>query len=168
VKVDVIVETPAGSRNKYELDPASGRMKLDRTLYASLRLPADYGFVVDTLSGDGDALDALVVAPEPTFPGCLVFCQPIAVLHMRDQAAEDSKILAVPATERMVGWHDLGDVPAALREEIGHFFTVYKSLDRDKWTEVVGWSGRSEAEREIKRAQARWRQGRPGGGRGAA
>src|SRR5438094_1464901 len=95
--VDVFIEIPRGSRTKYELDRSSGHIRLDRVLFSSVHYPADYGFVVDTLGGDGDPLDAIVVVEEPTFPGCIVPARPIGTLGMRDEKGDDEKILTVPA-----------------------------------------------------------------------
>src|SRR2546423_7145328 len=94
--IDVLVEIPRGSRNKYEFDHSKGRIKLDRVLYSSVHYPTDYGLIPETLSPDGDELDALVMVEEPTFPGCLVSARPIGVLIMQDEKGEDSKVLAVP------------------------------------------------------------------------
>src|SRR5437667_11454799 len=93
--IDVLVEIPRGSRNKYEFDHSKGRIKLDRVLYSSVHYPTDYGLIPETLSPDGDELDALVMVEEPTFPGCLVSARPIGVLIMQDEKGEASKILAV-------------------------------------------------------------------------
>src|SRR5438309_5202184 len=97
--VDVLVEIPRGSRQKYELDQKTGRMRLDRVLFSSVHYPADYGFVMDTLGGDGDPLDALVVVEEPTFSGCIIPARPIGTLFMRDEHGDDEKILAVPVRD---------------------------------------------------------------------
>jgi inorganic pyrophosphatase len=154
--VDVIVETPMGSRNKYEMDPKTGRIRLDRMLFTSTRYPLDYGFIPGTLAEDGDPLDALVWLEEPTFPGCLVRVRPIAVFWMTDEHGPDAKVLTVPAQDpRMSGFRDLGDVPAHLTAEIGHFFDIYKALEPGKSTDVRGWQDRIAAEQVIKEAQAR-------------
>src|SRR5246500_5913975 len=95
--VDALVETPQGSRNKYEMDPKSGRIRLDRMLFTSTRYPLDYGFITGTLAEDGEPLDALVWLEEPTFPGCLVTVRPIAVFWMSDEKGPDAKLLGVAA-----------------------------------------------------------------------
>src|SRR5438477_10061304 len=97
--VDVLVEIPRGSRTKFELDQTTGRIRLDRVLFSSVHYPADYGFVMDTIGGDGDPLDALIVVEEPTFPGCVVPSRPIGTLLMRDEHSDDEKILGVPVGE---------------------------------------------------------------------
>jgi inorganic pyrophosphatase len=154
--IQVIVEIPQGSRNKYEMDHDRGRIRLDRMLFTSTRYPADYGFVTGTLAEDGDPLDALVLLGEPTFPGCEITARPVGVFWMRDEHGPDAKILAVPSRDpRYADVRDLGDVPAHLLDEIGHFFDVYKQLEPGKGTDVRGWQGRDAAEQEIRDAVAR-------------
>ena len=97
--VDVFVEIPKGSRAKYEFDKATGRIRLDRVLFSSVHYPADYGFVWNTMGGDGDPLDALVVVEEPTFPGCIVPTRPIGTLLTKDSKGPDAKILGVPVCD---------------------------------------------------------------------
>ena len=91
--VEVTVEIPKGQRNKYEVDHATGRIRLDRMLFTSTRYPSDYGFIEDTLADDGDPLDALVLLEEPTFPGCLITCRVIGMFRMRDEMGLDDKVL---------------------------------------------------------------------------
>jgi inorganic pyrophosphatase len=159
--VDVIVEIPMGSRNKYEMDHKTGRIRLDRMLFTSTRYPMDYGFIQGTLAEDGDPLDALVWLEEPAFPGVVVSARPVAVFWMLDEQGPDGKVLTVPAHDaRMAGVRDLADVPAYLTAEIGHFFNIYKELEPGKSTDVRGWQDRTAAERVIKEAQARL--GKPG------
>jgi len=159
VSVEVIVEVPAGSRNKYEVDPDTGRVELERVIFAATRYPADYGFIPNTLGGDGDPLDALVLVDEPTFPGCHIRCHPIALLEMVDQEGDDEKVLLVPAFDSRTGWKDVGDVPKATLKEIAHFFQVYKDLDRGKFSEVKGWRGRAAAVKAIEAARLRYIRG---------
>ena len=154
LEFDVVVEVPKGSRNKYEMDAASGHIRLDRPLYSSVRYPADYGFITETLGGDGDPLDALVLVEEPTFPGCRIRCRAIGVLRTRDQKGHDAKVLALPTFDARE-WTDIDQVPRDLRDEIEHFFSIYKDLDPDKFSHVEGWSGRARAEREIEDARRR-------------
>jgi inorganic pyrophosphatase len=150
-----LIEIPKGSRNKYEYDENLGRVVLDRTLRSSLVYPCDYGFVLDTLGGDGDPLDVLVLVAAPTFPGCLIPCDPIGVLRMHDEAGDDPKILAVPHDDPV--WtrvNELHEVRQELLDEIAHFFEVYKDLDPDKSVTVEGWADRAEAERLVAEARA--------------
>ncbi|MHB8717937.1 MAG: inorganic diphosphatase [Candidatus Dormibacteria bacterium] len=153
--VDVLVEIPKGSRNKYEWDPELGAMRLDRELYTATRYPADYGHIVGSLGEDGDPLDALVQLGEPTFPGCYVRCRPIAVFWMHDEHGADAKVLMVPSGDARVTWNELEDVPQSLLLEISHFFAIYKELEPGKATDIGGWEGRAAAEREIQAAFAR-------------
>jgi inorganic pyrophosphatase len=156
VDIDVIVEIPQGSRNKYEMDHESGRIRLDRMLFTSTRYPLDYGFIPHTLAEDGDPLDALVILEEPTFPGCYVLSRPVAVFWMHDEHGPDAKILTVPAHDpRVDRVRDLDDVPAHLTAEIGHFFDIYKEIEPGKSTDTRGWQGRAAAELVIKDSLAR-------------
>jgi len=140
----VIVEIPKGSRNKYELDHETGRIRLDRMLFSPVHYPTDYGFVPDTLAEDGDPLDAMVAVSEPTFPGCVIPVKPIALFKMRDEKGiddkgPDQKLLVVPLTDPHWNYiHRIDQVPPHLLREIEHFFTVYKQLE-DKTVEAYGW-----------------------------
>jgi inorganic pyrophosphatase len=150
VQFDVTVEIPKGQRNKYELDHATGRIRLDRMLFTSTRYPADYGFIEHTLGMDGDPLDALVLLEEPTFPGCLITCRAIGMFRMTDEAGGDDKVLTVPATDpRMSHLMDIKDVSEFDQLEIQHFFETYKDLEPGKSVEGAEWVGREEAEAEI-------------------
>ena len=150
VQFDVLIEIPKGQRNKYELDHATGRMRLDRMLFTSTRYPHDYGFIEETLGEDGDPLDALVLLDEPTFPGCLIRCRALGMFRMTDEAGGDDKVLCVPATDpRMEHLRDIHHVPEFDRLEIEHFFQVYKDLEPGKSVEGATWAGRTEAEEEI-------------------
>src|ERR687892_2899026 len=109
---DVVVEIPEGSRNKYEMDHKSGRIRLDRMLFTATQYPADYGFVENSLGADGDPLDALVLVQEPTFPGCQIRCRAIGMFRMRDEAGGDDKVMCVPACDvRKSTMQDLEDIP---------------------------------------------------------
>jgi inorganic pyrophosphatase len=164
MEIDVTVEIPTGSRNKYEWDERMGRIRLDRRLYTATHYPADYGFINETMSGDGDALDCLVLVPEPTFPGCLICSRPIGVFWMEDEKGPDAKILAVPAGDAREGVADISDLPEHVLSEISHFFQIYKDLEPGKSTTVQGWEGHAVAEREIETARERYLSG-PGASR---
>ena len=154
-EVIVVVEIPQGSRNKYEMDAATGRIFLDRMLFSSTRFPADYGFIEGTLGGDGDALDAMVLAGEPTFPGCHIRVRPVGLFRMWDEKGSDEKILCVPL--RDPNWshvEELDDLLPTLRAEIEHFFAVYKALE-DKRVSTQGFGSRADALRLIAEARAR-------------
>ena len=105
MQFDVVIEIPKGSRNKYEVDHDSGRVKLDRYLYTAMGYPTDYGFIENTLGEDGDPLDALVLLPESVFPGCIVEARPVAMFQMTDEAGGDDKVLCVPAGDVALGPH---------------------------------------------------------------
>jgi inorganic pyrophosphatase len=160
--IEVVVEIPRGSRNKYELDKERGVLVLDRVLYSSVHYPTDYGFVTGTLALDGDALDALVVVNEPTFPGCHIIARPIGVLGMRDEKGPDQKILAVPVGDpRFADIRDLSGIGQHWLLEIENFFQTYKALE-PKWTEVVGWVDVDVAQRVIQEARKLHDQGLEG------
>ena len=156
--VTAVVEIPRGSRNKYEIDHDTGAVWLDRMLFTATHYPADYGFIPDTLGEDGDPLDILVLVTEPTFPGCHIRVRPIGAFLMEDQGDPDHKIIAVPAGDpRWAATTDIGDVPVHLRQELEHFFSVYKDLEEKK-TAALGWSGAADAARIIGEALERMRQ----------
>jgi inorganic pyrophosphatase len=153
-----LVEIPKGSRNKYEWDAELGAIKLDRFLFSSVVYPTDYGFIPDTLGEDGDALDAMVLVGEPTFPGCVIEVRAIAVLCMSDDEGQDDKVVCVPFADPH--WSDLEsleDIPRRLRVEIEHFFSIYKEPE-GKEVRVGGFRDRDEALRIIEAARERWRE----------
>jgi inorganic pyrophosphatase len=155
---DCIVEIPKGSRNKYEWDHERERLVLDRFLFSSVVYPTDYGFIPDTLGQDDDPLDVMICVSEPTFPGCLIHVKPIALFRMEDDKGIDDKVLAVPLTDP--GWNDkekLEDLAKPLRDEIGHFFSIYKDLEQKK-VKVDGWYSREEAVKEIEASRKRFRE----------
>lgn len=154
--VDVIIEIPKGSRNKYEYDKIRKVFKLDRMLFSSMHYPSDYGYVPDTLAEDEDPLDVLVLLTEPTFPGCLIESKPVGLFKMEDEKGLDHKILCVPVNDPQ--WnhiHKLSDVPPHLLIEIENFFDVYKELENKK-TAVDGWEDAPSARRVIREARRRF------------
>jgi inorganic pyrophosphatase len=158
VQFDVVIEIPKGSRNKYEVDHDTGRVKLDRYLYTAMGYPADYGFIENTLGEDGDPLDALVLLPEPLFPGCMIEVRPVAMFQMVDDAGGDDKVLCVPAGD--VRWDhikEIGDVSSFELEAIKHFFVHYKDLEPGKFVNAADWVGREEAEAEVLRSLERFK-----------
>lgn len=151
--LDVTIEIPAGGRNKYEIDHATGRVRLDRTLFTAMVYPADYGYIEGTLGKDGDPLDALVLLAEPAFPGVLVAIRPVGVFRMADEHGDDAKIIGVPKSDpRWDHVQDIDDVPAELTARIGHFFAHYKDLEPGKFVTVHGFAGRREAEQIVAEA----------------
>jgi inorganic pyrophosphatase len=160
----VVVEIPRGSRNKYEIDHETGRVFLDRRLFTATTYPADYGFVPDTLAGDGDPLDALVLLEDAVYPGVTVEARPVGLLWMQDEAGPDAKLICVPPKEpRWKGVEDLRDLPDELLEEIKHFFDVYKALEPDKYANTAGFENRKAAWREIETARAQYEANRSSG-----
>jgi len=156
VNVEVVIEIPKGQRNKYEMDHATGRIRLDRMLFTATRYPSDYGYIEDTLADDGDPLDALVLLDEPTFPGCLITCRVIGMFRMRDENGADDKVLCVPATDpRWEHLQDIYHVPEFDRLEIQHFFEVYKELEPGKSVEGSAWADRTAAEAEVEACRKR-------------
>lgn len=137
--LNIVVEVPKGSRNKYEYDEEIGAIKLDRFLFSSMVYPVDYGFVPNTLGADGDPLDAMVCVSEPTFPGCVIPSIPIGLFRMTDDGELDDKILCVPSQDP--NWNYIRSMDALatqLQEEIAHFFSVYKQPE-GKIVDVDGW-----------------------------
>jgi inorganic pyrophosphatase len=160
--IEVLIEIPKGSRNKYEFDHERGVMRLDRRLFSATVYPADYGFVPDTLGEDGDPLDALVLLEDPTFPGCLVVGKPVGVFWMEDDKGPDAKVICVPVHEPF--WDqvdDLDQVPDHVLAEIAHFFEVYKMLEPGKHSSTQGYGGREDAWRVIAEARVRGAEHRP-------
>jgi inorganic pyrophosphatase len=154
--LDVVIEIPRGSRNKYEYDHERHVIRLDRRLFTATVYPTDYGFVPDTLAEDGDPIDVLVLLEEPTFPGCWVEVRVVGVFWMEDEKGPDAKLLCVPSHDpNYDSMRDLGDVPQSLLDEIAHFFDVYKMLEPGKNTTTRGWEGAGAAYQEIDAGRAR-------------
>ncbi len=150
------IEIPKGSRNKYEFDTEEQVLKLDRFLFSSMVYPMDYGFVPETVAEDGDPLDVMVCVSEPTFPGCVIDVKPIALFRMEDEQQPDHKVLGVPRPDPTWNTLDtLDDLPKQLRDEIEHFFAVYKDLEQKKVT-VDGWYSREDAYEEIEASRRRY------------
>jgi inorganic pyrophosphatase len=150
----VVIEIPRGSRNKYEIDHVDGRAYLDRRLCTATVYPADYGFIPETLGGDGDPLDALVLLEDPVYPGILVEARPVGVLYMQDEAGEDAKVICVPPGEpRWADVHDISHLPPQLMAEIQHFFEIYKALEPNKYSSTEGIGNHEDAWREIEESR---------------
>jgi len=149
--VNVIVEIPKGSSNKYEVDAESGVIRLDRVLYSPLFYPCEYGYIPGTRYTDGDPLDAMVLCSHSTFPGCVLEAKPIALLLMKDEKGRDDKVLCVAVSDpRFTDVNRLEDIGDHLQREIMHFFEVYKQLE-EKSVEVLGWDGVKAAQDLIVR-----------------
>ncbi len=155
--IDVFVEVPMGSRNKYEWDHERHRFILDRMLFSAVRYPGDYGFIPETLAGDGDHLDALTILGEPTFPGCTIPGRVVGMLDMTDDKGPDEKVLCVPEHDpRWQHLRSLDDVPGHLLDEIAHFFSIYKDLEQKK-VDIHGWRSADEAFAVIDESRGRYR-----------
>ncbi len=147
--VNVIIEIPAGSKNKYEFDEELNTIKLDRVGYSAMAHPYDYGYIPETRSQDGDHLDAFVVLDHSVFPGCLVAARPVGMVKMVDDGENDEKIICVPAKDpRYDHITDLSQLSPHLPKEIQHFFEHYKDLQGKK-TEILGWEGAAAAKQMI-------------------
>lgn len=147
--VNVIVEIPKGSRNKYELDKETGIYHLSRVLYSPMIYPGDYGFIPRSYYEDGDPLDAIVLINEPTFVGCAIEARPVAIFKMLDKGEPDDKILCVPVHNPFFNHiTDLKQVPPHFLREVAHFFAVYKDLEGQR-TLALGWGDAEEAKRQI-------------------
>ncbi len=137
--INVLIEIPAGSKNKYEFDKDINAFALDRVLYASVQYPYDYGFIPNTLADDGDPLDGMVIMDQPTFSGCVIAARPIGMLEMIDGGDRDEKILCVPDKDpRYANVNSLKDIASHRLDEIAEFFRTYKNLEK-KVTEILGW-----------------------------
>jgi inorganic pyrophosphatase len=153
--VHCLVEIPKGSRNKYTWDEELGGIKLDRFLFSSVVYPTDYGFIQGTRSPKGTPLDAMVCVSAPTFPGCVIPVRVIAVFRTKDEAGQDDKLLCVPFEDP--NWshmETLDDLPGQLRQEIEHFFSIYK-VPEGKEVEIHGWENRDVAVRLLDEARER-------------
>lgn len=155
--VDVVIEIPQGSRNKYEYDPEIKAMRLDRVLHTAMHYPGDYGFVPDTLAEDGDEMDVVVLISSPTFPGCRVAARIVGALLMEDDNESDIKLLGVAVGDpRLRQIRSLQDVAPHLLAEVEHFFQAYKHLE-GKSTATAGWRDRAYARKMLMEAYARFK-----------
>lgn len=161
MEFDVTIEIPKGTRNKYVFDRSIGRIRLDRTLFTATQYPADYGFVEGTFGPNIDALDALVLVQEPTFPGCLIRCRSIGMFRMSDENGPTPKVVCVPTADlRLKNLREITDLDRFFRLEIQHFFEIYKAIEPGKSVDLGAelWVGRDVAEAEIRSAYERVRQ----------
>lgn len=158
--INVVIEIPAqAGMIKYEMDKDSGLLSVDRFMPTAMYYPANYGFVPNTLSGDGDPVDVLVITPTPVQAGVLIRARAVGILNMEDESGLDRKILALPikkACPQFAQIEKLEDVPDILRRSIVHFFEQYKALEAGKWVKVSGWEGVSAAKAEIEESAKRY------------
>ena len=154
--IDAVVEIPFRSRNKYETDEKTGRIRLNRVLYTAMGYPAEYGIVENTLADDGDPLDILIIATEPTYPGCIVPARVVGYLTMYDDGREDCKLISVVDTDPRYGdIHNLTDVSPFILEEIHNFFENYKQLEKTSVV-VKDYHSKEEALKLIEECKERY------------
>src|SRR6478609_3267269 len=150
---NVVIEIPMNADPvKYEVDKESGAIYVDRFMTTSMHYPANYGYVPQTLSGDGDPVDVLVISPYALPPGVVCPCRPLGILMMEDEAGVDGKVLAVPTDKVLpiyTHWKSIDDVNAMRLKTIAHFFEHYKDLEAGKWVKILGWKGLDEARKEV-------------------
>ncbi|NNC47818.1 MAG: inorganic diphosphatase [Sphingomonas sp.] len=148
-ELNVFIEVPIGGEPvKYEFDKASGTMMVDRILHTPMRYPTNYGFIPQTLCDDGDPLDCLVMTRWSLLPGTVIRARPVGVLHLEDEAGGDEKLLAVPVTKVSPYYENVEnytDLPPIVVEQINHFFTHYKDLEKEKWVRIGRWGDRDDA-----------------------
>jgi len=150
---NVIIEIPMNSDPiKYEVDKESGALFVDRFMGTAMHYPCNYGYIPQTIAGDGDPVDVLVITPFPLVHGSVISCRAIGVLQMEDEGGEDAKLLAVPE-DRILPiyshWQKPEDLHPLTLNQIKHFFEHYKDLEKGKWVKVRGWGGVADAHKEI-------------------
>lgn len=156
--VEALIEIPFGSRNKYEVDKSTGRIRLDRVLYSAMAYPAEYGYIENTLAPDGDPLDILVICTEPTVPGCIVPARVLGYLATMDRGKEDYKLIAVADCDpRYDNVHKLEDLPPFILDEISNFFQNYKVL-QNMQVDVWGYFSLDATMQIIEQCRERYRQ----------
>ena len=150
---NVVIEIPMNADPiKYEVDEESGAIFVDRFMGTAMHYPTNYGYVPQTISGDGDPVDVLVITPFPLIPGVVVTCRPIGILKMEDEGGVDGKVLAVPTDKILpiyTHWQKPEDINPLRLKQIAHFFEHYKDLEPGKWVKVLGWEGVDAAKQEI-------------------
>ncbi len=154
-EINVFIEIPQGVSVKYELDKDSGVIFVDRFLFTEMEYPFNYGFVPNTLAGDGDPIDVLVLSSKPVVPGVVIPSRVVGMLAMDDEAGEDTKVIAVPLPKvdnKFAKVEDIADVPTKTKEEIKYFFENYKKSEPGKWVKVKDWHGKERALEEVKKA----------------
>lgn len=158
--INVIIEIPAYSQPiKYEMDKRTGALTVDRFMGTAMQYPTNYGYIPQSLSGDGDPVDVLVITPDPVLGGCVVRCRPLGLLKMVDEAGDDAKVLAVPIQKLTPDYDHIityEDIAENKLTRITHFFKHYKDLEPGKWVRIDGWFGVEEAKQEILSSIARY------------
>lgn len=152
-EMNVIIEIPKFSKNKYEIDKETGMIALDRVMHSAQDYPFDYGFVPQTLFDDGDALDVVLVTTYPLAPGILVKARPVAIMEMVDGGERDDKVVAVPVDDpRFDNVRDIGDLNPHFQKEMSHFFETYKKV-QNKEVSVGAWHGAAEAKKAFDKSR---------------
>jgi inorganic pyrophosphatase len=149
MSIIVFIEVSSNTNIKYEHDHKTGRLICDRILHTPMTYPYNYGYIPETLAGDGDPLDVMVVTSYKLLPGSYVECKILGVLYTEDEKGKDEKIIAVPISKidpYMKSINQLSDLKQSQLDMIHFFFENYKSLEKDKWVKVSGWGSREEAE----------------------
>lgn len=161
---NVIIEIPANHDPiKYEIEKDSDALFVDRFVATPMFYPANYGFIPQTLSEDGDPLDVLVVSPHPVMPGSVIRSRPVGMLKMTDESGPDAKLIAVPHSKLTSEYdhvQDISDLPSLLLKQTEHYFENYKDLEEDKWVRVDGWAGIEEAREEVLASRQRYLDGK--------
>ncbi|MBR9680688.1 MAG: inorganic diphosphatase [Candidatus Altiarchaeota archaeon] len=153
--INVVIEIPANSSVKYEVEKASGAIFVDRFLFTAMYYPFNYGFIPKTHADDGDPVDVLVLGNQPVYPGAVIRSRPIGMLIMEDEAGMDEKVLAVPVSKLDKSFDDIKDIsdlPEITKDKIKHFFEHYKDLEPGKWVKLKDWKNASEAKEYIKKS----------------
>ncbi|MBN1263252.1 MAG: inorganic diphosphatase [Candidatus Pacebacteria bacterium] len=161
MSLDVLIEIPKGGLVKYEFDKEKGRIRVDRFLHGAMYFPFNYGYVEETLSEDNDPIDVVVLSSKPVVPGCLIKCQVVGLLQMEDEGGVDTKILAVPDVkiDPLFGKvKQAEELDQITKDKIRNFFEHYKDLEKGKWVKLKGWGSREKAEKEVLKAQERYKQ----------
>lgn len=160
--INVVIEIPAmGPPIKYEADKETGTLFVDRFMVTAMHYPCNYGYIPQTLSEDGDALDVMVITPFPLLSHAVIACRPVGVLKMKDESGNDHKILAVPDDDLTDLYQDVKephDLPHTLLHSLRHFFEHYKDLEQGKWVKVDDWYDAASAREEITRCVERYQQ----------
>lgn len=151
-EVNVLIEIPKDSTVKYEMDPKTGVIVVDRVLAVSMVYPCNYGYIIDTREQDGDHMDAFVLGNYPLTPGSVIKSRPIGVVLTQDQNGTDSKVIAVPAAKVDFSFSsidDIDDIPNYMRNKLQHFIEHHKDLEKDKYVKIVGWKCKESAKKLI-------------------
>jgi len=154
-EINVVIEIPAGSNIKYEVDEKSGAIFVDRFLYTAMNYPFNYGFIPSTAAKDGDPVDVLVLSSRSVAPGTVFKAKPIGMLAMEDEEGVDTKIVAIPTAkvDPVFGnYQEVDQLPRLYKDQIKHFFEHYKDLEPGKWVKVTGWQDAQAAKADISKA----------------